>query len=342
MNRRWFRNRARFIILFSVGLIASIAFSTEPSKEDKIIIAHRGASAYLPEHTMEAYAFAYAQGADYLEPDLVLTKDGVPIALHDLALSSTTDVARRFPDRARANGQFYAIDFTLAEIKQLKVKERVNHETEEQVYPMRWRNRHEAIHFRVPTLKEVIELVQGLNESTGRDVGIYPEIKSAAWHIAQGYEFERILMDVLEEYGYTLPKHNVIVQSFSPESLIRLRRMGSELTLVQLIRGEGEVYDEMVTVEGLDRILEYANGIGPSVARLFDSDGTPVHNHFLVKEASKRGLIVHPYTMRADDLPGYVASYEELLEKVFFQAGADGVFTDHPDLTVRFLKERAR
>ncbi len=322
-------------------LLACLAFTAIalPATPDKTVIAHRGASGYLPEHTLEAYAMAYGQGADFIEPDLMLTSDGVPIALHDRTLDATTDVAERFPGRARDDGKHYAIDFTLEEIEQLAVKERIDPETGEHVFPARWPNTHEAIRFRIATLAETLELVRGLNHATGRDVGVYPEIKSSSWHREQGVDFERAVLEILADYGYTGADDNVIVQAFEPESLLRLRELGTELTLVQLIGG-GRNYDRMMTGEGLDRVAAYADGIGPSMTRIFESDGTPVKDNFLVREAQARGLIVHPYTMRADRLPGYADSYDDLLEHILFQAGADGVFTDHPDLTVRFLKSR--
>ncbi len=323
-------------ILLPLLLLLSPAAFAAP---DKAVIAHRGASGYLPEHTLEAYAMGYAQGAHFIEPDLMLTRDGVPIALHDRTLDATTDVAKRFPGRAREDGRHYAIDFTLEEVRQLRVNERLDRDTGEHVFPDRWPNTHQALHFRIVTLAEILELVRGLNRTTGRDVGVYPEIKSSTWHREQGMDFEAAVLDVLAQYGYTGPGDNVLVQSFEAESLHRLREFGTELRLVQLIGG-GRNYNRMVTAEGLDRVAEYADGIGPSLTRLFSSEGAPVRDNFLVREAQARGLIVHPYTARADRLPDYADSYEDLLERILFEAGADGVFTDHPDLTVRFLESR--
>jgi glycerophosphoryl diester phosphodiesterase len=333
MRNRWLVAFAFFVALSGVAVVVA-------GGHEKVIVAHRGASAYLPEHTIAGYAMAYGMGADFIEPDLMLTKDGVPIALHDRTLESTTNVADVFPGRAREDGRYYAIDFTLDEIQQLAVLERFNRDTGAPTFPARFPSaRDGALVLRVPTLAQVIELVQGLNASTGRSVGIYPETKSSVWHQEQGHDFERIVMDVLAEYGYTTKDDLVIVQSFEPESLLRLRELGSELFLVQLISG-GAVYDPMITAEGLDAVAEYADGIGPSMTRIIDGDGNSVNDNFLVREAQARGLRVHPYTMRADVLPGYVDSFEALLERFLFDAGVDGVFTDHPDLAVRFLRER--
>ncbi len=330
--------RTRRLTVIALAVMVCLTTAAAAGHE-KAIVAHRGASAYLPEHTLESYAMGYGMGAHFIEPDLMLTSDGVPIALHDRTLEATTNVSEVFPDRAREDGRFYAIDFTLQEIKQLSVIERVDRDTRELVFPDRFPNLHQALVFRVPTLAEVIELVQGMNVSTGRNVGIYPETKSSAWHLEQGYDFEQIVMEVLAEYGYHTTADNVIVQSFEPESLHRLREHGSELTLVQLIGG-GSAYDHMVTAEGLDAIAEVAQGIGPSMTRIIDAEGNWVDDNFLVQEAQARGLVVHPYTMRADRLPAYVDSFEELLELFLFEAGVDGVFTDHPDLAIEFLRQR--
>ncbi len=306
----------------------------------KAVIAHRGAPGYLPEHTLESYAMAYGQGADYLEPDLMLTKDGVPIALHDRTLNATTNVAEVFPDRARDDDRHYAIDFTLDEIKQLAVRERVYPASGELVYPDRFPNTHEELVFRVATLAELIELVQGMNHATGRNVGIYPETKASSWHADQGYDFERKLMDVLTEYGYESASDPVIVQSFEAESLQRLRELGCELRLVQLIGG-GPSADPMVTPEGLDEIAEYADGIGPSISRIIDSAGEVVDDNALITGAHARDLVVHPWTVRTDRLPDHADSTEALLERLLFDLGADGVFIDQPDAAVAFLRERA-
>ncbi|MFO8149361.1 MAG: glycerophosphodiester phosphodiesterase [Trueperaceae bacterium] len=332
----------RHRLLLSLAFLVAVSglAVVAASGHEKVIVAHRGASAYLPEHTIAGYAMAYGMGADFIEPDLMLTKDGVPIALHDRTLESTTDVADVFPGRARDDGRFYAIDFTLQEIQQLAVLERFDRDTGVPTFPARFPSaRDGALVLRVPTLAEVIELVQGLNASTGRSVGIYPETKSSVWHREQGHDFERIVMDVLAAYGYTAKDDLVIVQSFEPDSLLRLRELGSELFLVQLIGG-GDVFDPMVTAAGLDQVASYADGIGPSMTRIIDGQGNWVNDNFLVREAQDRGLEVHPYTMRADVLPAYVDSFDELLERFLFEVGVDGVFTDHTDQAVRFLRER--
>lgn len=180
--------------MVAAALCGALMMAAMPAAADeKIVIAHRGASGYLPEHTLAAKAAAHAMGADYIEQDVVLSKDGVPMVLHDIHIDTVTDVADIFPDRARADGRFYAIDLTLDELKQLAVMERAD-EDGGQVFPDRFPRG--ASTFRVPTLAEEIELIQGMNLSTGREAGIYPEIKRPAWHRAQGQDISAIVLAV--------------------------------------------------------------------------------------------------------------------------------------------------
>lgn len=338
--------------LLLIGLtVAAVAdpIAGDPIAGDPIVIAHRGASGYLPEHTLEAHAMAYAQGADYLEPDLMLSADGHPVVLHDLTLDAVSDVRQHFPGRGRDDGQHYVVDFTLAELRQLRIHERIDPDTGTQRYPGRFPADRGG--FAVATFEELIELTQGLNAVTGRDVGIYPEIKFSAFHEAAGHDFVAIVVAVLDRYGYQGAAARCIIQSFEPAPLMRLREeFASELLLVQLLGenawGMNDVdYDAMYTDEGLARIADYADGIGPPISRILTgagSDGQPAISS-LVSDAQALGLAVHPYTLRADNLPEGV-DYETLLSLLFTEVGVDGIFTDHPDRAVavlRQLRERA-
>jgi glycerophosphoryl diester phosphodiesterase len=316
--------------------------------DGKIVIAHRGASGYLPEHTLAAKAAAHAMGADYIEQDVVLSKDGVPVVLHDVQIDTTTDVAARFPGRARADGRFYAIDFTLAELRTLAVTERFDPQTGAPAYPGRFPKGASA--FGIPTLAEEIELIQGMNRSTGRTVGIYPEIKAPAWHRAEGQDISRIVLEVLARYGYREQADPVVVQGFDWQETRRIRaELGYRGRLVQLIgenrwrEAPGTDYDHLRTAQGLAEIAAVADGIGPWMAQIVRgraSDGTPEVTD-LVARAHAAGLIVHPYTFRADALPDYAASFEEVLELFLLELGVDGVFTDHPDRAVAVLRRAA-
>lgn len=309
-----------------------------------IVIAHRGASGYLPEHTLEAKALAYAMGADFLEQDCVLTADHVPIVLHDVHLDTVTDVARVFPRRARADGRFYAIDFTLPEIRRLRVTERIDHKTGQPVYPGRFPAG--TGDFSIPTLAEELALIAGLNRSTGRQVGIYPEIKKPGWHRRQGADISPIVRDVLREHGYTEPEHRCIVQCFDPTETRRLREeLGCRLPLVQLIGendwNEAETdFQSLRTKDGLQEIARYADGIGPAISHVLAAGRQPEPQSppeltSLVADAHAVGLFVHPYTVRLDDLPAWTTSLDDLLRRLLVDAAVDGVFSDFPDRTVQ-------
>ncbi len=278
-----------------------------------IVIAHRGASGYLPEHTLAAYAAAHGMGADYIEPDVVSTADGHLICLHDIHLEATTNVEEVFPDRARGDGKWYAADFTLKEIRQLGAEERLEGRFPKGVGS-----------FRVPTLAEMIGVVQGMNRASGRNTGIYPEIKAPAWHREQGLPLEEKLLELLGRHGYREPGAAIFVQSFEPESLERLRALGSKLPQVFLM-AEVEQYRRFLSPEGMADVALFADGIGPAKTML-------VRQPQLVSWAHEAGLLVHPYTFRADQLPdGYADVGQEIREHLFgFEA--NGVFTDHPDL----------
>lgn len=304
--------------------------------EEKIVIAHRAASGYLPEHTLEGVALAYGMGADFIEQDLVLTKDRVPVVLHDIHLETTTDVCKKFPDRSRIDGRWYAIDFTLAEIKTLKVNERIDPKRAVPVFPKRFPVGHAT--FEIPTFTEEIELIQGLNKSMGRNIGIYPELKIPAFHTQEGYDIGKIVLDILSKYGYNGPNANVYIQCFDMNYLERLRfELGTQLPLVQLI-GSGKEYNSLVTQRGLDEIAMYANGIGPSIDRIVRyKRGRLIMIMEFVKAAHDRKLGVHPYTFRRDSLPRYANSLEELFRMFYFIIGVDGVFTDFPDAAAKLL-----
>ena len=283
-------------------------------------------------------------GADYIEQDVVLSKDNRPIVLHDIHLDTVTNVAEVFPSRSRPDGRYYAIDLTIGEIKQLCVTERIDLKTGKAAFPGRFpfgKSR-----FEVPTLAEEIELIQGLNKSTGRDVGIYVEVKSPAWHRGEGKDISKIVVDLLREYGYEDDQDKVYVQCFDAAETKRLRvELGTRLKLIQLI-GENSWdetltdYDKLRTAEGLREIATYANGIGPRMAHIckgLDQHGKPQLT-LLVEQAHAHGLQVHPYTFRRDSLPDYATTSAEVLRIFLGAAAVDGVFTDHPDQVVSFLQ----
>lgn len=328
------------------GALVMTLVAGQPALAQKLVIAHRGASGYLPEHTLEAKAMAYAMGADYVEQDVVMTRDDQLVVLHDITLERTTDVASRFPGRARDDGSFYALDFTLAELRQLHVNEGVSTRNggRRAIYPGRFPLDLGA--FRINTLAEEIEMVQGLNRSTGRDVGIYPEVKSPAFHRAAGKDLSRAVLETLKSYGYTGKQHKVFLQTFEFEELRIIREqllpaLGMDINLIQLM-GEDEEYQWMLTDEGMARLAGFADGIGPDKAMIVSPD-TPVDAPVisnLVSLAHRHGLKVHPYTFRADpgQVPAYAADFEAMLRLFYIDADVDGLFTDFPDRAVNFLR----
>lgn len=310
-----------------------------------IVIAHRGASGYVPEHTLVAKAMAFAMGADYIEQDLVLSKDSIPVVLHDIHLDTVTDVAERFPGRQRADGRFYALDFTLAEMKQLSVTERVNAKTRQAVFPSRFPAGDTTL--QIPSLKEELDLIAGLNKSTGRRVGVYPEIKSPQWHLQQGVDLSRAVLDELQRYGYRTKDDPCWLQCFEMQEVKRLRmELGWQGRLVQLMagggkNGDGTDYSYLHSPDGLAELAKLVDGIGPDISSIIKGKSAQQrHLTTLVVDAHAAGLQVHPYTARADALPNCVSSLDDLHEVLFSQVGVDGLFTDFPDQTAQFLRDK--
>ncbi|MEX2494939.1 MAG: glycerophosphodiester phosphodiesterase [Woeseia sp.] len=312
-------------------------------KRPPLVIAHRGASGYLPEHTLAAKALAFGLGADFLEQDVVATGDDCLVVLHDIHLDRVTDVAERFPSRHREDGRFYARDFDLAELRTLNVHER-RHADGSAVFPGRFPTR--LGRFGITTLAEEIEMIRGLAQSTGRVAGIYPEIKAPAWHREEGADLSRLVLRELERQGFAESGDPVYLQCFDAFELRRIREeLGSDLKLVQLIaasgsRGTEADFDQLATADGLRQVAAYADAIGPALEDLYgfaDIDGHAVSSG-LVSAAHAAGLLVHPYTFRADALPPGFAGFGELVEWFAVTLGIDGLFTDFPDLAALALR----
>ncbi|QTH06424.1 glycerophosphodiester phosphodiesterase [Vibrio fluvialis] len=349
----------KILTLSLLSLACSASVSANP-----LVIAHRGASGYLPEHTLEAKALAYGMKPDYIEQDVVMTKDDQLVVLHDHYLDRVTDVAERFPGRARADGRYYAIDFTLAEIKSLRVTEGFNIDDKGNKvagfpdrFPM-WKST-----FTVPTFAEEIELIQGLNKSLGYDIGIYPEIKAPWFHRHEGKDISKAVLDVLKQYGYDSKEDKVYLQCFDANELKRIHdellpSMKMDLNLVQLMaytdwnetmtyQGEQAMpysYDWMFEPGGMKKVAQYADGIGPWKPMLVDDKSTK--DNIIIKplmgEAKAAGLVVHPYTFRADKgrIAPYAENFDGMLDVFYNQVKVDGLFTDFPDKAVSFLNHQ--
>ncbi len=347
----------------SIALLSTLACGAQnPAGNRKVVIAHRGASGYLPEHTLEAKALAFQMGADYLEQDLVMTKDDQLVVVHGYYLDNTSNVADLYPDRKRKDGRYYSIDFTLAELRKLQMTSEFKTKGGKRVpnYPARFPLFKST--FRIHTFQEEIEFIQGLNFSTGKNIGIYPEIKSPAFFRHEGKDISKATLKVLKEYGYDSKDDPVYLQCFDAEELQRIRKellpeLGMDLKLIQLIserkwktkkvygkNGSYNRYDNkwMFTREGLEKMATYADGISPSLATLIDpkSKKGQLKISPMVKDAHELGLVVHPYTFRVERVPAYADDNLEEMFGIFFnQVGIDGAFTDFPDRLVNFLKQ---
>ena len=326
--------------------------------EAPVIIAHRGASGERPEHTLAAYQLAIEQGADFIEPDLVLTKDGVLVARHENEISGTTDVADKpeFAGRKTTkmiDGESYegwfTEDFTLAELKTLRAKERLPE--------LRAANTHYDGRFDVPTFEEVLQLLAEHAAETGKRIGVYPETKHPGYFKDLGLGHDEPLLKLLKKYGYDGKDDPVFIQSFEVGNLKALAKT-TDVRLVQLVANEGgppdgaaKSFASMLTSDGLKDIARYADGIGPSKDLVIDRNaigqlGRPTG---LVDAAHKAGLVVHPWTFRrenhflptdfksgidprdAGDLTGEIRAY--------VAAGVDGLFSDNPVQAVSAVKQ---
>ncbi|WP_343627488.1 glycerophosphodiester phosphodiesterase [Roseateles sp.] len=349
-----------------------------------LLIAHRGASGYVPEHTLAAYWLAIEQGADYVEPDLVLTKDGVLVARHENAIAilnpdgsvreATTDVAERpeFASRKATKSidgvaitGWFTEDFTLAELKTLRARERIPQ--------IRAGNTRFNDMFQIPTFEEVLQLVQQANErrrEAARDgrgdgkgdrhahghgpdrvrpIGVYPETKHPSYFAGIGKPLEEPLVRLLDRYGYRGADAPVFIQSFEVGNLRKLKRM-TRVPLVQLLNGSGQPYDftlsgdrrsyaDLAKPAGLAEISSYAQGIGANTSLMIPLVGgrlgTPTS---LVKDAHAAGLVVHGWTFRAENVflpddfdssadPTAIGNLSGQIE-VFLKLGMDGLFSD--------------
>lgn len=275
-----------------------------------LIIAHRGASGYLPEHTLAAYALAYGQGADLIEPDVVMSRDGVLICSHDLTADATSDVAERFPGRTRPDGRHYLADLTLAEIKQLSKRGRGDRQPEGDAfrgYPF-------------ATLDEMIQLVQTLNVRTGRRVGIIPEPKSPKFHRENGMPIEEPLVRALAAHGYIDHESPAIIQCFDIDALRRIRfELGCKLRLAYTC---GEPLDELALADA----ATFVDAIGPNRKLIEPGQGRTAPAVDVLAFAREHGLETYPWTF--DDEPDAVRRFSRVYR-------VSGMFINFPDIGVR-------
>lgn len=371
--------------LLSLACVLTLAFVPSASRADSgeqggarksslpIVIGHRGAAGYLPEHTLESYALAVELGADYIEPDLVATKDGHLIARHEPNIINTTDVATRpeFAGRRRmavidgaAEEGFFASDFTLAEIKTIRAKQAFAER------PQQFNGK-----FNIVTLEEIIALAKRKSDETGRTIGIYPETKHSTYHQKIGLPLEKRLVDTLDKAGWNRRGAPVFIQSFEQANLKQLRKM-TPLPLIQLIDADdvnadgslaynapfdrpydwtvsgdpkllARTFGYLVTDAGLKEVATYADGIGPwkryivsTVAAGLPGPGEAslklTQPTDVIARAHKAGLLVHAYTFRNEQrrLASDYAGNPVNEYLQFYKLGIDGVFSDFADTAV--------
>ncbi|CAH2099840.1 unnamed protein product [Euphydryas editha] len=368
-NIKFLSLSAILVIFVIVGVTIGLAIPTSSSKLTErgadfcspVIIAHRGASGYAPEHTLGSYALAITMGADYVEPDLVITKDGHLIARHDNSLGLTTDVASHpeFAHRHRTQtidgievSDWFTEDFTLEEIKTLRTVERIP--------DIRPGNARMDGTFHIPTFQEIIDLVKSMQISQRRTIGIYPEIKHSSHFKKVGLPMEELVVNTFHKNGYLDSNAPVYIQSFEVNNLKELKKL-TNLRLLQLLETDkstqpadqvllntGLTYNNMSTPEGLAEIAKYAAAVGPDKNYIIPrkDDNSLGDATTFVRDAHAVNLKVHPYTFRAEnsflpeeyksDDPSKHASGNLMGElQRFIEAGIDGLFIDQPDIAIR-------
>jgi glycerophosphoryl diester phosphodiesterase len=376
------RLRARLLgagaltLLLIAGAIAGPTFAHkdkpgahDPAAHKVLIIGHRGASGYRPEHTLASYELAARMGADYIEPDLVTTKDHVLVARHEPNITDTTDVAdhpefagrktTKIIDGGTPQTGWFTDDFTLAELKTLRAKERL---------PLvRQRNTIYDGRYEVPTFQEVIDLAKSLSRELARPIGIYPETKHPTFFRDEGLPLEELLVQTLNRNGLNRPGAKVFVQSFEVSNIKALNKV-LRVPIVQLLdsptlqpydikkAGGTTTYADLATPAGLKEIAKYADGVGPAKAYIVprDADQKSLPPTTFVADAHEAGLVVHPYTFRNENQflpaelrkgspadPNFPNLYGDAFaeDKQFFALGVDGIFTDNSDTGVAARRE---
>jgi glycerophosphoryl diester phosphodiesterase len=355
-----------------VTVLTSLEARATRKQARPIVIGHRGASADRPEHTLASYREAIAQGADYIEPDLVMTKDSVLVARHENDITGTTNVANHPEFAARKtvktiDGQKYegwfVEDFTLAELKKIHARERLP--------KIRPANLRFSVEHDIPTFDEIIALATSESTRLGRRIGIYPETKHPGYHASLGFKMEEALLAQLVRGGYGTRRDPVFIQSFEVGNLVRLRKM-TTIRLIQLMDAEGgpadhqNYYADMLTPAGLRGVATYADGIGVAKSLVIPLDAGKhlTKPTSLVKDAHLAGLLVHAWTFRPENyfLPTEFANTSGATPPVqafaetpdawrgngageiaaFLAAGLDGVFADHPADAVAALAKLKR
>ncbi len=355
------------------GFVGAVLMTESSRAADSrpFVIAHRGASGYVPEHTLASYFIAIQQGADYVEPDLVISRDGALLARHENEIGGTTDVAAHPEFAARKatrniDGEsitgWFTEDFTLAELKTLRARERLPELRQASA-------RYDGV-FSIPTFDEVLSLVAAADAQRAANaraaglpppprIGVYPETKHPSYFAGLGLEFDDVMLEALKRHGYTRRSDPICLQSFEVANLKALRRR-TDLPLVQLVAPTGQPFDftlagdprsylDLMSVEGLAQIATYADAIGPHKWMVVQFTPEGAKDTGLARRARAAGLGIHVWTLRAENefLPaalksaGGAAAQGDLRTEIraLLDAGITGFFSDHPDLAVRARDE---
>jgi len=343
------KNDFNRIIFSCIILFAIINLENTRAISIPIIIGHRGASGYLPEHTLPSKALAYSQGVDYLEQDIALSKDNIPIVIHDIYLDEVTNVASVYPTRSRSNGRFYTIDFTAEEIKSLRASERFDHRTGNAIFTQRFPVNKSIFHLN--TLAEELEFIAGLNRANidnRKHVGAYVEIKDPSFHRTQNRSnISEIVLGILAKYNYTKRSDNIFLQCFDIEELQRIRfELKSDLKLIGLLTDNEDRseysktdYTYWTSEIGVQDMATFVDGIGPHHSQLYEFDGTIAPSK-LYSSARKYQLFIHPYTFRSDADPQPFSTFTKQLEFFIDELRVEGLFIDQPDKAISYLKTR--
>ena len=302
--------------------------SQDPSgtkTQPPIVIAHRGASGYIVEHSEGAKVLAHAMQADYIEQDVVLSKDLQFIVTHDITMEETTDAEQVFPSRHRSDGKWYFADFTWPELQQLTLHERTRKDGATQAFPNRFPG---GFGQRILRLEDEVKLLRGLDQTTGRKTGLYIELKGPAFHRKEfGLPMEQALLEVLNRLELNQPQSACFIQCFELEPLKNLKQQYTcHLPLIYLI---GKPLD----APAIASLKDVVDGLGPSLELLADRlpDGS-IRSTGLVEKAREIGLKVHPYTVRTEMQPKWSKSLEQTHHFLIDELKVDGFFTDFPDL----------
>jgi len=338
----------------SFALLLSLLAQVAVARSNFIVVAHRGASGYAPEHSVVAVAMAHQMGVDYIEPDLVMSKDGILIVLHDTILEQTTNVAEIFPNRHRKDGHFYAVDFRWSELRRLDLRPRPRYLADEsaggtprsaaQKEQPEWRfpPGFKLAGLKIQSFQDFLQLVEGLNRSSNRHIKIVPELKDPEFH-------SKYSLDIVKAFFRTLAKNpywtaeNVVLQCFDPRTLKRVRSeklfAGKLLQLIEQENdGSGIDYVRMLSPEGLEEISRYAELVGPAIMSLYSVDSAGVFKPTqALRNLEKSKLQAIPYTHRTDQLPASI-NEKDLFRALKKSNSITGVFTDFPDRVIKWFR----